>query len=275
MGELPLVSVIVTTHNRRVLLKRALKSVKAQAYQNLELIVIDDGSVESVEDVVSEFKGFGSVKFYRNETAKGACAARNKGIELASGKFVAGLDDDDEMMPNRIEILLDAYDDRFSFVTSDVLHVYQNRELVWKKDEIIPLERLLYSNQVGNQGLIKRDRMIEVGGFDESLKAAQDYDLWVRLSEKYGPIRNVQEPLQKVYIVHGGEQITKPKNQLEGYLQFYKKHKSRMNSDQRKYQLYNIRKATGKAESFINLFGWVPKKFLWKELKVLILSKFL
>lgn len=275
MTEYPLVSAVVTTHNRKDLLRRALDSVKAQTYQHLELVVVDDGSEESAKQVVHEYEdAFDRVVFHRNEVPKGACAARNKGIELANGVFIAGLDDDDEWMPERIQKLVNAYRDEDAFVTSDVLHIYPNRELVWKKDTLITLERLLYSNQVGNQGLIKKERLIEVGGFDESLSSAQDYDLWVRLCERYGPIRNVQEPLQKIHLEHEGEQITSPKNQLKGYLQFYEKHKHLMNRDQKRYQLYTIRKAVGKAKSLLDLIMWVPPKFLWKEFKVFLLRKF-
>jgi glycosyltransferase involved in cell wall biosynthesis len=274
MPDYPLVSAVVTTHNRKDLLRRALDSVKAQTYQDLELVVVDDGSLESVEEIVSEYeKTIYNVIFHRNDVPKGACAARNKGIELAGGEFIAGLDDDDEWMPERIHKLVNSYRDEDAFVTSDVLHIYPNRELVWKKDAVITLERLLYSNQVGNQGLIKRERLIEVGGFDESLSSAQDYDLWVRLCERYGPIRNVQEPLQKIHLEHEGEQITSPKNQLKGYLQFYEKHKHLMSRDQKRYQLYTIQKATGKANSLSDLIKWVPVKFIWKELKVFLLRK--
>ena len=274
MSDYPLVSAVVTTHNRKDFLKRALDSVKAQTYQNLELVVIDDGSTESVESIVSEYeRSVGRVLYHRNEKAKGACAARNKGIELSNGEYIAGLDDDDEWMPGRIQKMMDAHRDENAFVTSDVLHIYPNRKLVWKKDAVITLERLLYSNQVGNQGLIKNERLLEIGGFDESLSSAQDYDLWVRLSERYGPIRNVQEPLQKIHLDHDGEQITTPRNQLKGYLQFYNKHKHLMNRGQRRYQLYTIRKATGKANRLSDLINWVPAKFLWKELKVFLLRK--
>lgn len=275
MPDYPPVSAVVTTHNRKDLLKRALDSVKAQTYQNLELVVIDDGSTESVESIVSEYeRSIDRVIYHRNEEAKGACAARNKGIELSNGEYIAGLDDDDEWMPERIQKMMSAYRDEEAFVTSDVLHLFPNRKLIWKKDEIITLERLLYSNQVGNQGLIKKERLLEIGGFDESLSSAQDYDLWVRLCESYGPIRNVREPLQKIHLEHDGEQITTPRNQLRGYLQFYSKHKHLMNKDQRRYQLYTIRKATGKANSLTDLITWVPAKFLWKELKVFLLRKF-
>lgn len=274
MVDEPLVSAVVTTHNRRGLLRRALDSVKAQSYSNIELVVVDDGSEISVKDIVSDYESsFKRVVFQRNDEPKGACTARNIGIAMSSGEFIAGLDDDDEWMPNRIQELLKAHDDKYAFVTSDVLHVYKNRKLVWSKDKVITLERLLYSNQVGNQGLIKRSRLIEVGRFDESLRSAQDYDLWVRLCEEYGPICNVKKPLQKIHLEHEGEQITEPKNQLKGYLQFYSKHKHLMNRDQRRYQLYTIRKATGKANSIPDLLRWVPSRFLWKELKVFILKK--
>lgn len=275
MTENPLVTAVVTTHNRKDLLRRALDSVKAQTYQLLELVVVDDGSEESAKQVVHEYEdAFERVVFHRNEVPKGACAARNTGIELASGVFIAGLDDDDEWMPERIQKLVNAYRDEDAFVTSDVLHIYPNRELVWKKDKIITLERLLYSNQVGNQGLIKKERLVEVGGFDESLRSAQDYDLWVRLCDRYGPIRNVQVPLQKIHLKHEGEQITSPKNQLKGYLQFYEKHKHLMSRNHKRYQLYTIRKAVGKATSLSDLIIWVPPKFLWKEFKVFLLRKF-
>lgn len=275
MDENPLVSAVVTTHNRKDLLRRALDSVRGQSYKNLELVVVDDGSLEPVDEIVSGYKKtIQKVIFHRNENPEGACAARNKGIKLARGTFIAGLDDDDEWMPKRIQSLMDAYDDRYALVTSDVIHIYQNRELVWNKDPVITLERLLYSNQVGNQGLIRRERLKEVGGFDESLSSAQDYDLWVRLCDKFGPIRNVQEPLQKIHLEHEGEQITTSKNQLKGYLQFYIKHKHLMSRDQKRYQLYTIRKAVGKANSLTDLFTWVPPKFLWKEFKVFLLRKF-
>lgn len=275
MPEKPLVSAVITTHDRPNLLRRALASVQRQTYSNLEVIVVDDGSQRAVESIVAEFENeIDTLIYHRNERPMGACAARNQGIERSTGTFVAGLDDDDEWMPERIEKMLSAYDDSFAFVTSDVIHVAKNITNVWRKPRVITLERLLYSNQIGNQGLIKRERLLAVGGFDESLRAAQDYDLWVRLSLKFGPVRNVQYPLQKVYLKHEGEQITSPKNQLSGYLDFYNKHKHLMNRLQRKYQLFAIMKATGKADQLSALLKWVPPKYLWKELKVYFLRKF-
>jgi hypothetical protein len=117
--------------------------------------------------------------------------------------------------------------------------------------------------------------LVQVGGFDESLKAAQDYDLWIRLCEKFGPVKVVQKPLQNIYREKSTDRITNPKSQLQGYLSVYQKHKSKMNREQQKYHLYNIRLAQGKISSFFELLGWVPRKRLWKEIKRWIADRYL
>lgn len=270
--DTPLVSAVVTTHNRTQLLPRALDSVAAQTYPNMELIVIDDGSDEDVISIVKSYSNVLRVDFIRNNNALGACRARNQGIEAAEGYFVAGLDDDDQWHLERVEKLVNAYSDDYSFVTSDVRMMYKKGSPVWHKKAVIILDDLLYSNYVGNQGLIKKERLLEVGGFDESLVAAQDYDLWIRLCERFGPVKNVKEPLQNVYLEHGEQRISNPMDQLGGYLTFYKKHKQKMNRSQRKYQLYNIRKATGKVSGLRDIAGWVPLHRYWKEVKMWILE---
>lgn len=275
MKEKPLVSAIVTTHNRPALLPRALDSVAVQSYSSIELVVVDDGSEEDVAPVVEGYRKAVPVRFLRNSKPAGACRARNRGIEAASGVFVAGLDDDDAWTEHRVEKLMEAYSDQYAFVTSDVRMVYKNRSAVWRKSAEITLDDLLYSNYVGNQGLIRRERLLAVGGFDETLEAAQDYDLWIRLAEQFGPVKNVREPLQDIHMEHSGRRISNPRDQLRGYLNFYRKHRSKMNRSQRKYQLYNIRKATGKVTGLADLIGWVPPHRYWKEIKNLIAGEIL
>jgi glycosyltransferase involved in cell wall biosynthesis len=249
------------------MLARALASVRNQSYDNIEIVVVDDGSTDQTTELLEGFSYENSFVHIRNDTSLGACRARNQGIEAAKGIFIAGLDDDDEWHANRIEFLMQAYSDEFACITSDVKLIYPKRTIRWTKERIVTFNDLLYSNQVGNQVLVKKERLQELDGFDESLVAAQDYDLWLRLSETFGAIRNVKKPLQFIYLDHDSEQITKPKTQLAGYLSFYKKHKSKMNRAQRKYQLYHIRRAQGKVGSFLEIFSWVPPSFWLKELK--------
>jgi len=252
-----------------------MESVARQTYHPIEIIVVDDGSTDSTGEVVWEFEEDNDVVYIKNEQSLGAPHARNQGIEAAEGEYIAGLDDDDEWHPERIEQLMDARDDSFSCVTSDVHIQYEKSAAVWHKQKIIDLGTLLYSNQVGNQVLVKRERLLEIGGFDKQLAAAQDYDLWIRLCETFGPIKNIKKPLQTIHTEHEKGRISNPASQLRGYLDFYKKHKHRMNTDQRKYQLYNIRRAQGKHGGLIDMLGWVPPAWYAKETKRWIADRFL
>lgn len=283
----PLVSAIITTHNRANLLPRAIDSVIIQSYPNVELIVVDDGSTDETPEILQKYEGqfplFStgkgsevaqnqrSFRHIQNDTSLGAPAARNKGIQIANGKFIAGLDDDDEWHEDRIAELVAAYANKFSCITSDVKMIYPKSEAAWKKKNVIDLDTLLFTNQVGNQVLVLRDRLVEVGGFDEELSAAQDYDLWIRLCAEFGPVKNVQKPLQNVYMNHAEERISH--RSWRGYFQFYKKHKHRMNVPQRKYQLYKVRRAQGKRENFREFLNSVPRGRLIKEVKRMISQK--
>lgn len=262
-----LVSAIITTKNRAEFLPRAIDSVLNQTYQNIELIVVDDGSEDRTPNVIAGYQKNHSIILIRNEKSVGACRARNQGIERAQGEFVAGLDDDDEWHADRISKLLKNYDDSFACITSNDRMVSSDGSVVWHKKPVIMLDDLLYSNQVGNQVVVKRNRLLKVGGFDESLVAAQDYDLWIRLCEKFGPIKTVQKTLQNIYRDNAADRISNPKTQLGGYLEVYKKHQAKMNYNQKKYHLYNIRLAQGKISSILELISWVPRKRLWKEVK--------
>lgn len=263
----PLVSAIITTKNRPVLLRRALTSVIAQTYNPVEIVVVDDGSDAKTKAVVDDFKQNRKLVYKRNKISQGAPRARNQAIEMAKGIFIAGLDDDDEWHPKRLAHLVGAYRDSYSCVTSNVKMKYANYAAVWRKKSEIALDLLLYSNQVGNQVLAKRSRLLEVGGFDENLEAAQDYDLWIRLCSAYGPIKNVKKTLQIIHQEHEHERISNARSQLKGYLKFLKKHKAKMNIDQRKYQLYNIRLAQGKQSGLLDMLGWVPPTWYGKEAK--------
>lgn len=268
----PLVSAIITTHNRAGLLPRALDSVIVQTYDRMEIIVVDDGSTDRTQQVIKEYQRQMPIKYLRLESSVGAPGARNKGIEAAEGNFVAGLDDDDRWHKERIERLMSAYSDEYSCVTSDVMMAYPRKQKVWKKKKLIDLETLLYTNQVGNQVLVRRDRLLNVGGFDTELTASQDYDLWVRLCAAYGPIRNVRKPLQTVYMNHESERISD--EAWRGYLQFYRKHKAKFNRSQRKYKLFNIRRAQQKPASVAEFLVCVPFFRYWKEIKLLLIDKF-
>lgn len=267
----PLVTAVITTQNRAELLPRAIDSVAVQSYENMEIVIVDDGSTDRTPAVIEEYQERIAIKYIRLDKSVGAPRARNRGIKEASGVFVAGLDDDDKWHKDRIKDLVKAHSDSYACVTSDTVMVYPKGEAIWQKKKLIDLNTLLYTNQVGNQVLVRRDRVIEVGGFDPDLDAAQDYDLWVRLCDAYGAIRNVQKPLQTIYMDREKGRITGTSS-FRGYLQFYNKHKHRFNKDQRKYQLYNIRRTQAKPLSIGEFFSLVPRYRYWSEFKNIVAS---
>jgi len=120
---MPLVSVYIPTLSRLELLKRALSSVLAQSMVDFEVIVVDDGSSDGTLEYLAEIGCINSkVKYISNSSGKhGACRSRNIAIHAASGKFVAGLDDDDYFHPNRLEILISNYKKEYGFVASNHL----------------------------------------------------------------------------------------------------------------------------------------------------------
>jgi len=248
MNNPPLVSVLITTHNRSDLLKRAIESALRQTYKTLEVIVIDDGSTDNTEEVVNEYLiQYDNLKYLKHSEAKGANVARNNGIRRAQGKYIAGLDDDDEFSEDYIETLVNAYDDNYSCVVAGTKVIMPRKTRLLTKKDTIDLDNLLYSNDVGNQVLVKKENLIKAGLFDEALPACQDYDMWVRLISVCGPAKGVNQTFQLMYQDHGKNRIsTKSQKKFKGYFMFYRKHKDKMNRQQRQSQLFTIYVHQGK-----------------------------
>ena len=147
-----LVSVYIPTHNRPELAIRAIQSVLSQSYQNIEIVVCDDGSdwpsYEKVRKLLNEYDAF----YYRHEKPMGACAARNTAIRNATGRLITGLDDDDELAKNHIENLVYSYDSRYSFVAASYLRISAHgAEKIRYDVGVITLDKQLHYNCVGNQ----------------------------------------------------------------------------------------------------------------------------
>jgi glycosyltransferase involved in cell wall biosynthesis len=104
MADRPLVSVVMATYNRAQLLSRSLDSILNQTYQNYEIIVVDDASPDSTQAVLDEYKSrYPNIKSLRNATNSGPCVSRNAAIQIAEGKYVAIMDDDDTCVSTRLE----------------------------------------------------------------------------------------------------------------------------------------------------------------------------
>ncbi|MFD2168206.1 glycosyltransferase [Thalassotalea euphylliae] len=231
MSQQPLITVYITTKNRCILLKRAINSVLAQTWSNIEIIVCDDGSSDNTASILSDYKAkHSNFSFFINEESKGACFSRNRAIQAAKGKYITGLDDDDYFLPERLEILYKNYSDDLAFVCSTYFRkTLHGTRAVKDSVGLIGLEKQLHYNRVGNQILTTKEKFLAVGGFDTSLPAFQDYDMWVRLMARFGNGLKVDVPLYVFDTSHANNRISaNNSNRQNGYQIFLKKHKELM-----------------------------------------------
>ena len=193
----PLVSAIITTHNRKQLLKEAVDSVLSQTYPYIECIVVDDASEDGTENYIQEYISATAIKYiYINKTeTKGGNYARNRGILAARGEFIAFLDDDDEWMPAKIEKQIALaqvtgagfiycgriFETNFDAITRYEEDIYNARKYM---SGYIMNEALTRVISVTSTMMIKRDLLIDVGMFDESINAWQEYELALRVLQR-------------------------------------------------------------------------------------------
>lgn len=180
------ISIYIPTYNRLNLLIRAVSSVLTQDYKNFELIVVDDGSCDGTREYMRSMEvSDHRIRFIENNVNSGACYSRNRAINLAHGNFITGLDDDDYFEPDRLSSFIEAWHKKESSVVAlcanSKVIVSSGKSIVTKRPKFITKSDLLQSNFIGNQIFAPRSLFLEVGGFDESFPAWQDYELWFRM----------------------------------------------------------------------------------------------
>jgi glycosyltransferase involved in cell wall biosynthesis len=212
----PAVTVVIPTYNRARVLGRALDSVRAQTFQDLEIVVVDDGSADDTAAVVAGYRD-ARIRRLSLERRSGAARARNVGIGVARGEWVAFLDSDDEWLPPKLEAQLA----RAANADRRVDAVYCLRSI---HDHLTgrarPQRSPLHEGDVFDALLrggwtpptslvmVRRAALEAVGGFDEALPSFQDYDLWLRLAQRGSWFAAVDAVLV-VKHHHEGPQITR------------------------------------------------------------------
>ena len=210
----PPVSVLTPTHNRAQLLRRAMASVLGQTWREFEWIVVDDGSTDDTAQVLAACTD-PRVKCIRLDPNKGVAAARNAGIQLARGKFVAFLDDDDEYLPGYLGSVLDAFGgDRIGpdVVWTGVERVFERSgapaciaQQVWDCQSLgsdlggSSSDHLEQLNMACGLS-VRRESLLRAGLFDESMKVSEDIDLLLRLGAAGCRFRCLTEILIRVHI---------------------------------------------------------------------------
>lgn len=274
MDNFPLVSIYIPTHNRCHLLKRAVESVFNQSYQNIELLIVDDASSDDTNCYLTTLK-HNSIKIYkfRQDTAQGACVARNIAIKHANGEFITGLDDDDEFLPHRINNFVQNYDPNYAFICTGFVWDYGKHSRLVNSDEMmISLKQQLNYNYATNQVFVETQRLLAIDGFDDSFVACQDYDTWTRLIKQFGLAKRLDGAS---YIIHRGddvERISAPTNWLKGHDQFMAKHGDSMTDKNKANQLFRRLIAQRQRLTVVELFKQVQAGLISQKIRYYLSS---
>ncbi|MBD2608757.1 glycosyltransferase [Scytonema hofmannii FACHB-248] len=185
------ISVIIPAYNCAKTIKETIESVLTQSFTDFELIVINDGSTDSSLDIVSKIKD-SRIKTF-SYTNVGGNVSRNRGINHAVGEFISFLDADDIWTPDKLATQLQALEEnpltKVAYSWTD--YIDENGNFVHSGTHISlngnVYEQLLVKNflENGSNPLISKDALLAVGGFDESLLAGQDWDMWLRLAREF------------------------------------------------------------------------------------------
>jgi glycosyltransferase involved in cell wall biosynthesis len=193
---IPLVSVIIPTHDSARFIAQAVQGVLAQTYGDYELIVIDDGSRDDTREVLQPFAGH--IRYHRQDN-RGPAAARNAGIKIARGEFLCFLDADDIWHPNKL-----ALQTEFMAAHNEIALLFADAE-VWEETTIqprsyvatmifgadlvsqLPLQeafrKLVIENFIPTSTvMVRKACLLKAGLFDEDLQNAEDRDMWLRVA---------------------------------------------------------------------------------------------
>jgi len=214
-----LVTAVVTTYNRPQLVRRAIRSVVAQTYEPLEIIVVEDGSDSGLEAWL-QGEELSHVRYVRHRENRGLAAARNTGLKLASGEYIAYLDDDDEWKPERIEKQMQQLARLTQEERNRLGVIYCGQEVHFPGRSRVSIA---HPRNEGNlRGAIKRQGAItlgstclfskvalqRVGGFDEALPSSIDDDIWMALAANEYDAHVLDEPLVISYEHHVRQRMT-------------------------------------------------------------------
>lgn len=201
--KIPLVSVIIPTYNSADFIEKALESVFRQTYQNFEILVIDDGSTDTTKIILEKYRD--RIRYYYQENT-GPAGARNRGIRMALGEYIAFLDADDIWLPTKLEKQVALFEQRenLGMVTTGVCSFDENgvfgfstgkRNKLMKGDIV---RNIFLKSDVGTPTVMVRKRIFEsIGYFEENIHQAEDDNMWIRIAAHYD-VELIDETLVRV-----------------------------------------------------------------------------
>lgn len=217
------VSVVMACHNAKSYLEAAVRSVLAQSYTNIELVVVDDASTDGTFELAATFLRDARFKLIRCPVNGGVSAARNRGIHAATGAFVAFIDADDMWEPSKL--------------AAQMTVMATGADITWTSSTIIDDAGIERSRERSSLGFNRRDLLKDCFfrtssvllrrrpniRFDETLRVAEDYELWIRLLLE-GAEGSATDGYLTRYRVTDGSLSSSPIKQALGRARVYLKH---------------------------------------------------
>lgn len=267
----PLVSIILPTYNRKHVIKKAVESVLNQTYRTFELIIIDDGSKDGTYNFIKNFSDK-RIKIIKLNKNCGQSHARNIGIKRSKGEFIAFQDSDDFWHKNKLEeqiqYFLDSKDPKLGVVYCLFERIIgPSKRVLFPKPNLKKLEGdihkiLLNTAMIGlPTAVIKKECLDKLGGFDESMPALEDQDLFLRLSKQYhfGFINKI------LFTAYGKDNLSDdPKRIIPAIKKFIQNHYNDLSFDKK-----NLNKQYAKiADAYVRENNpLMAKKFFYKIIK--------
>lgn len=236
-----MVSVVIPAYNRAKVVGRAIESCLNQTYRDIEVIVVDDGSSDNTKEVVEAIDDERLSYVYQDNA--GACAARNHGIEMAKGEYIAFQDSDDEWHTDKIEKQMAALiENNADFVFCGFIKVNSNGQRNNIPENIKPQfykqKELIYESIVSTQTIFGKASAVKDVMFDEAMPRMQDYDFIIRASSCYS-IYCVPEYLVNVF--EQPDSITASKKQYQKRLEITEKLLRKYPEYREQYPKWNIK----------------------------------
>jgi glycosyltransferase involved in cell wall biosynthesis len=209
----PYFSIIIPTFNRANDLKRALHSIKIQSFEDWEIIVVDNNSIDNTLEIINQFPLNKKISYFLIENFGVIGKSRNLGISKAKGKYIAFLDSDDWWHEDKLSADFVCLENGADLVYSDFYRVNSSKEkkIVKVRDlkDNITIDLLKNGNAICNSSVVVRKSIIDKVGFineGHEFNAWVDFDLWLRISKITNRFVHINQPL--VYYWFGGGNIS-------------------------------------------------------------------
>ena len=240
-----MISIIITTYNRTAdVLEKTLCSALNQTFKDIEVIIVNDSPNNKIIDngirlMLQKYNNF-AITYTVNEVNSGSNYSRNYGAKLSKGEYLCFLDDDDLWKQDKLKYQIEKFNSEVGLVTGYYERADENGVVeIFKQPSFHKnaSKNILSGNYLGSTSfaMVRRDVFFEVGGFDEGMPSGQEYDLWIRILQKYK--YDIVESVIGTYIISSDSTFKSSKKNIAGYLKKLEKYENLYNKCKSPYNI--------------------------------------